>query len=233
MSAYLLLNILIIFFPLVLSFEKKISFYKKFFPLLISIVITGIIFIVWDSAAVTRNDWSFNGQFVSAIKILNLPPEEILFFVTVPYSIIFTFVCIRYYVKEKRIFIPSALIYFVSLVLIISGVVFSGKYYTFTVSLFSGILISFLNYFYRNFIMSYIFIVTLLISYIPFLIVNYILTSLPVVIYNPSAITGLRFLTIPAEDFLYSFSMITMWIFIFQISENYFLKRQNYDLSKT
>lgn len=233
MSAYLLLNILIILFPLVLSFEKKISFYKKFFPLLISIVITGIIFIVWDSVAVTRNDWSFNGEFVSAIKIFNLPPEEILFFVTVPYSIIFSFVCIRYYVKEKRIFIPSVLIYFVSFVLIISAVVFSGKYYTFTVSLFSGILISFLNYFYRNFIMSYIFIVTLLISYIPFLIVNYILTSLPVVIYNPSAITGLRFLTIPAEDFLYSFIMITMWIFIFQISENYFLKRQNNDISKT
>ncbi|MBK6773879.1 MAG: lycopene cyclase domain-containing protein [Ignavibacteria bacterium] len=233
MSAYLLLNILIIFFPLVLSFEKKISFYKKFFPLLISIIITGIIFIVWDSVAVTRNDWSFNGEFVSAIKIFNLPPEEILFFVTVPYSIIFTFVSIRYYVKEKIIFIPSALIYFVSLVLIISAVTFSGKYYTFTVSLFSGILISFLNYFYRNFIMSYIFIVTLFISYIPFLIVNYILTSLPVVVYNPSAITGLRFLTIPAEDFLYSFSMITMWIFIFQVFEKYFLKRHNNDLSKT
>lgn len=225
MSAYLLLNILIILFPLILSFEKKISFYKKFFPLLISIFITGIIFIVWDSVAVTRNDWSFNEEYVSAIKIFNLPPEEILFFMTVPYSIIFTFICIRYYVKEKRIFIPSVFIYFVSFVLIISGVLFSGKYYTFTVSLFTGILILFLNYFYRDFIMSYIFIMTLLISYIPFLIVNYILTSLPVVIYNASAITGLRFLTIPAEDFLYSFSMITMWIFIFQASEKLFFKK--------
>jgi lycopene cyclase domain-containing protein len=225
MSAYLFLNILIILFPFILSFENKISFYKKFFPLLISIVITGIIFIVWDSVAVTRNDWSFNKEYVSSIKIFNLPPEEILFFVTVPYSIIFTYVCIRYYIKDKRIYIPSVFIYLVSFVLIIICVAFSGKYYTFTVSLFSGILISFLNFFFRDFIMSNIFIVTLLISYIPFLLVNYILTSLPVVVYNPAAITGLRFLTIPVEDFLYSFIMITMWIFIFQVSENYFFKK--------
>ena len=124
MSAYLLLNILIILFPLILSFENKISFYKKFFPLLISTVITGIIFIVWDSVAVIRNDWSFNGEYVSSIKIFNLPPEEILFFVTVPYSIIFTFVCVRYYFKDKRIFIPSLFIYFVSFMLITAGIVF-------------------------------------------------------------------------------------------------------------
>lgn len=222
MSVYLILNIFIILFPLLFSFEKRISFYKKFFPLIISVVLTGVIFIVWDSVAVKRSDWSFNGIFVSPFRIFNLPPEEILFFITVPYSIIFTYACVRHYLKDKQLNVSPVLIYFISLIFIITGIIFSGKYYTFTVSLFSGILIILLNYFSREFLMSKIFAVTILISYIPFLIVNYILTSLPVVIYNPAAITGIRFLTIPAEDFLYSFSLAAVCIFLFQVSEKFF-----------
>jgi len=62
---------------------------------------------------------------------------------------------------------------------------------------------------------SWISILTILISFIPFFIVNYILTSLPVVEYNPEAILGIRVLTIPVEDFFYSFAMISGWIIIY------------------
>ncbi|MEZ4824024.1 MAG: lycopene cyclase domain-containing protein [Ignavibacteria bacterium] len=51
----------------------------------------------------------------------------------------------------------------------------------------------------------------------PFFIVNYILTSLPVVEYNHDAIIGSRILTIPVEDFFYSFAMISGWIIIYSL----------------
>jgi lycopene cyclase domain-containing protein len=47
--------------------------------------------------------------------------------------------------------------------------------------------------------------------------VNYLLTSLPVVEYNPEAITGIRISTIPLEDFFYSFAMITSWLVVYEL----------------
>ena len=45
-------------------------------------------------------------------------------------------------------------------------------------------------------------------SYVPFLLFNGILTGLPVVTYGEKAIVGIRLLSIPAEDFFYSFSLL-------------------------
>jgi len=66
---------------------------------------------------------------------------------------------------------------------------------------------------------SYITIGTLL-----FFTINYILTSLPVVIYRPSAILGNRFFTIPFEDFLYNFILLSSYYIIY-IAAKKILKR--------
>ena len=54
---------------------------------------------------------------------------------------------------------------------------------------------------------------------IPFLIVNYLLTSIPAVTYNETAFSVIRFITIPYEDFLYSFSMISLWILFYELAK--------------
>ena len=85
MSFYLFLNVMIIAFPLIFSLEKRwIKFYKKIKPILVSLLTVGIFFIVWDVFATSRDHWSFNPAYVNDIKLLGLPIEEILFFVTVP-----------------------------------------------------------------------------------------------------------------------------------------------------
>jgi lycopene cyclase domain-containing protein len=48
-------------------------------------------------------------------------------------------------------------------------------------------------------------------GFLLFILFNYILTSLPVVIYSPSAVPGVRFMTIPLEDFFYNFTMISVY----------------------
>jgi len=45
--------------------------------------------------------------------------------------------------------------------------------------------------------------------------VNYILTSLPVVTYNSEAIWGKRILTIPVEDFLYSYVLLSLCLYVY------------------
>ncbi len=51
---------------------------------------------------------------------------------------------------------------------------------------------------------------------IGFLLCNGVLTAVPVVTYNPSDMLGIRIFTIPIEDFVYGFSLITLTISIYE-----------------
>ncbi len=218
MSTYLLINFFIILFPLLLSFDKKTAYYKNLIQVFISVVIVGTAFLIWDSIAVVRGDWSFNREFLTGIYFFNLPLEEVLFFITVPYSCIFIYEVLRNYVSEKKLRVGNSVIIFIALIIIVLAFIFRDQYYTFTVLLFSAFFLL-TGLFRFNFLLrSKIYWLTILLSYIPFLVVNYLLTSLPVVEYNDSAIWGYRFITIPVEDFFYSYSMISFWILFYIIA---------------
>lgn len=219
MSEYLLINILIILFPLILSFEKKIQFYKKLPAVFSSILIVGSVYVLWDAVATYRGDWSFNSRFVSGKKIFNLPFEEILFFITVPYSGLFLYETAKFYLVEKNIEISNRLLSGFSVIILFGAVTNSDKYYTLTVLLFSAGFIL-LNILSRNpLTKSKIYWLWICFLFIPFLLVNYFLTSLPVVLYSPDAILGARVLTIPVEDFFYSFSMLSFNLFVYLFVE--------------
>ena len=68
------------------------------------------------------------------------------------------------------------------------------------------------------------YFISFIIILIPFLIVNGILTGSfidePVVIYNNSENLGIRFGTIPLEDFGYAFTMILMSLILIKKIEN-------------
>ncbi|MGB9591460.1 MAG: lycopene cyclase domain-containing protein [Candidatus Kryptoniota bacterium] len=51
---------------------------------------------------------------------------------------------------------------------------------------------------------------------IGFMICNGVLTAVPVVTYNSSDMLGFRFFTIPVEDFVYGFSLVTSTISIYE-----------------
>ncbi|MEO6694469.1 MAG: lycopene cyclase domain-containing protein [Ignavibacteria bacterium] len=221
MSVYLIINIFIIILPFLLSFENKIKFYKKILPVSISIVTVGMIYIVWDIAAVNRGDWAFNQQYVSDLKLFNLPVEEILFFISVPYSTIFIYESLRHYIKEKHLNIDKYIYLTFTLMFFIAGIVLYSRNYSATVLIFCSVLILMLLIFQKQFTVTNILLITLLISFIPFFAVNYILTSLPVVVYNESEITGFRIFSIPVEDLFYSISMITLWLSVYIFADKH------------
>jgi len=225
MKTYLIINLLIIIFPLVLSFDKKVAYHKNIKAIIVSTIIIGSIYLIWDSIAVSRGDWSFNRRFVTGINIFNLPIEEILFFITVPYSCIFIYEVIRSYFQEKELYLNKQIIIF--FIIFFSGLAFffNSQYYTFMVFLFTAVFLILALSFYRSILKSRVFWTTIIISYLPFLIINYFLTSLPVVEYNKKAIWGIRVITIPLEDFLYSYSLISFWLIVYLITKNYLTAR--------
>ena len=64
------------------------------------------------------------------------------------------------------------------------------------------------------------FLLMYLVSFIPFLIVNGLLTGCliksPIVNYNPSEIIGLRILTIPIEDSIYNLLMLMIVVSVYE-----------------
>lgn len=219
MSTYLLINILIIFFPLILSFDKNLKFYKKVPFVLQSIAFISTAYIVWDLIATKRGDWAFNPEHLLGIDILGLPLEEILFFITVPYSCIFIYETALFYLKEKKFDFNYKMFLIPAILMIILGTIFYNQNYTFTVSIFTGAFFIGAIIFNESLLGSRNFWITMLISFLPFLIINYFLTSIPVVTYNEMAFSGKRFITIPYEDFLYSFSMISFWILFYELAK--------------
>ena len=213
---YLLINFFTILFPLALSFDKKVQFYKKWKFIWPGLLITGLVFLFWDVLFTVDGVWSFNTKYITGITILQLPIEEIFFFLTVPFACIFIYACLNYYIKWEM---DMRLTRIVSNLIIISSILILIFYHhrlytrvTFTLLAFLVILFQFiykvrwLNRFYISF----------LVVLIPFYTINGILTAWPVVIYNNSQNLGLRLGTIPIEDHFYCMALLLMNIGFFE-----------------
>ncbi|MDD5565309.1 MAG: lycopene cyclase domain-containing protein [Candidatus Omnitrophica bacterium] len=101
MSRYMLVLILAGSLPFVLSFWPKLKFYRNSRALAASIFGIVAIFGVWDVIAVNRHHWYFDPSGVGAVTIFNLPLEEVLFFVVIPFCCIFTWEALKY-IKGPR-----------------------------------------------------------------------------------------------------------------------------------
>lgn len=205
--------------PLALSFDKKVAFYKKWKYLILPVCIPAFFYIVWDIYFTSIGVWSFNEKYVTGIKFINLPVEEIIFFFIVPYSCLFIYECIRCYFpgfKNKRK--ADTFLQLLALVLFITGIFFYHKYYTSWTFIFTALTIV-LIYLFRNFCKTFdaaSFLVSYSIILVPFLIVNSLLTCIPVVIYNNAENLGLRIYTIPFEDVFYGMLLVLLNIVIYE-----------------
>ncbi|UCD06443.1 MAG: lycopene cyclase domain-containing protein [candidate division WOR-3 bacterium] len=219
MSLYLVLNAVIIAVPLVLTFAPRVYFFRKIKSLAFSIAVVSGLFVLWDVIASWRGDWIFNEKYIGGIGLLGLPLEEILFFITVPYSCLFLYQTFRTYIKQKP-FPYNKYAYGILAILCLSGaLVFIERAYTATVlivsaTVFVSAMFCFKDIFASNLYWLYIIACTVL-----FALFNHVLTSLPVVIYSKNAITGLRIASIPIEDFLYNFSLLSFYLIFYHFAE--------------
>jgi len=204
---YLLVDFFTILIPFLFSFHPKIKFYKTWKQFFLSSVIVAFIFITWDAIFTYLHVWSFNPNYVTGIYFFKLPVEEILFFICIPFSCVFTFFCLDKFchlkLNDKT---EKTLVLILFILLASAGLIFSKRLYT---------SITFITTAFTIFILKFIFrvnwfgksISVYLILLVPFLIVNGILTGSglqePVVIYNKTEIINIRLFTIPIEDIFY------------------------------
>ncbi len=221
---YLFINFITIFFPLIMSFEKKIFFFSKWKFVFASMLVVGTFFLFWDSFFTYLGVWGFNPDYITEIYVYNLPLEEILFFVTVPFACMFIYECVHFYLKEKLIYFKSNYINIFAIILLIcTGCYYTKYWYTALACIGAGIYLTYhLTVTKSNFLAQ--FWVTFLIILVPFFVVNSVLTGLftdaPIVWYNNSHNLGLRLGTIPIEDLAYNLLLVLMSITFYERFKN-------------
>jgi lycopene cyclase domain-containing protein len=222
---YLLINILTCFFPIVLSFDKKVNFYQKWKFIFPGLFISGALYLIWDYIFTIQNVWSFNPTYILGIKFFDLPLEEILFFITVPFACIFIYECLIVYFNPKLSQKISKIItYFLIAICIIMLAIFYDRLYS--LINFSTLLVILVYTLIKPIKLNMgQFYIAYLVSLVPFYIVNGILTAIPIVVYNNTENIGLRVGTIPFEDHFYSMSLILLNLIFFE----YFRSRKNSD----
>lgn len=205
--------------PLALSFDKKVAFYKNWKYLFPAMIIPALLYVTWDMYFTSKAVWFFNEDYITGIKLFNLPVEEVLFFFIVPYCCVFIYACIRSYfpnLTNKKI--ADQFLKVLVILLLVTGIIYFDKYYTGWTFILTGIFILII-YLFRNFFKSFdaaSFLVSFAICLVPFLIVNGFLTSIPVVQYNNVENLGIRIYTIPFEDIFYGMLLILMNIVLYE-----------------
>jgi lycopene cyclase domain-containing protein len=215
--------------PLLLSFDKKVAFYRSWRYLFPSLLIVGIAFLIWDELFTRIGVWGFTPKYLAGIYLGHLPLEEVLFFLVVPYNFIFILLVLQAYFPERKTKRISNIFKWLigsgSLLMVLfygGGQFFfstldSYNYYTISAAFFALLLtlLAHKKKWYGDFVLSY------LVCLIPFFIVNGILTGSitddPIVWYSEQHIIGWRIGTIPFEDLFYNYDLLLplAWFFNF------------------
>lgn len=228
---YLLIDLFSVLVPFVFSFHPGLKFYKNWPSLFPAMILTAVAFISWDMYFTHLKIWGFNPDYLTGINIGNLPMEEVLFFLCIPYSCMFTYACLSVLIKKTlskrgQLIITTSLIA-LSFFMSIRFHALSYTSYTFVVL---AILLIIAQFILKASWLSQ-FYTTYVVLLLPFIIVNGLLTGTglanPVVWYNPLHIIGLRILTIPFEDIFYGMDLILLNVMIYSaINANIYQRRK-------
>lgn len=223
-NLYLYINLGSFIVPFLFSFHPKLNFYKKwkyFFP---AVAVMMAFFIPWDIVFTNNGFWGFDDRYITGYKILNLPIEEWLFFICIPYACLFTYYSLDYLTPKFKLSLNT-----------------TNKVYTFLVSLLIILLwyhytkwYTFINFSYAIILLGLVFnkqkqqladfLPSFLVILIPFFIVNGILTGTgiedQVVWYDNTQNMGIRMFTIPIEDTIYALTMLLTVFVVMQWLES-------------
>lgn len=227
---YLAVDLLTLAGPLARAFEPRLRFYRRWGALAVAIAAVGAVFVAWDVAFTAWGVWGFNDRYLVGVTIANLPIEEWLFFVVVPYACVFSYEVLNHFwptTALSRWARPASVV--LAAVLLVVAALSPGRLYTVvTFTATAAVLLwvtlvsrpRFLGHFYRGY----------LACLVPFSLVNGVLTGTglaePVVWYSPAENLGIRLGTIPIEDSAYMLLLLLLNTLVYEsLKESWGLPR--------
>ena len=215
---YLFVDIGCVIVPFLASFYRKAPFYKEWKYFIPANIAVALFFLVWDNLFAEYKIWGFNPDYLLGFHFFNLPLEEILFFISIPYACVFTYFSLKYLIKENPLaHLQKKISHFLIVLLFGVAIIYINSLYTAITFLLTAIFLAFSLF--KKIDLSYIYLTYLII--LPFfLISNGILTGFlseePIVWYNNEENMGFRIFTIPIEDVIYGFLLIALNISLYE-----------------
>lgn len=216
---YLAINFFTIIICFIFSFHPKIKFHRHFKAFLLSSIVVALFFIAWDVWFTANGVWWFNDKYLIGKRLFGLPIEELLFFICIPFSCVFTYFCLdKFFKLDWKPSVEKVFVIISIISCLILAIIFRDKIYSFVTFLTTAITLIILYFVLKvKWIGKASFIYLVLMP--GFLAVNGILTGTgldsPIVNYNPEDFIGFRILTIPIEDTVYGYEMILWNLFFF------------------
>lgn len=220
---YIAVDFFCIIFPFLFSFYPKINFFKQWKYFLLPCVITATFFLAWDVLFTHWGVWRFNSAYILGAYFFNLPIEEVLFFICIPYACVFTYYSVTLFFNfsslNRKGFVFS---WILAAFLILVALFNPQRLYTSITFILLAVFLFILHVKRVNYLST--FFVSFLIILIPFFISNGILTGSfinePVVIYNNDYNLNIRLFTIPLEDTFYGMLLLLMNVGGFEFLKN-------------
>ncbi|WP_393971789.1 lycopene cyclase domain-containing protein [Oxyplasma meridianum] len=221
--AYLLLLALIALPVLGLSISSKIRKIRKFKPLVFSIFTVAPIYIVWDEYAVLIGTWKFNHSYIIGLYLWLIPVEEILFFIIVPFAtlLIYEGLFMLKGVSSKVFQWPGIA---AGLILVGFGIVNWQHSYTIFAFIFAGMALIFMATLEPQMLFSSRLWAFMAISYIPFVVFDHIMVTLPIFTYGKNVTLGIYIFSIPLEEYVYVFSLLLFYVLAYNFYQERHLK---------
>ena len=221
MFTYLLVNFLTVIVCFIFSFHPRIQFQRYFGSFLAAAVLVAIPFILWDAWFTKMGVWWFRERYTMGLRLLNLPVEEWLFFICIPFSCVFTWYCLNKFFNLSWADRYNLAVAVTGIAFCVTAaVVFHQQIYPFVTALATAGTLLYLHFIAKVRWLSRATLVYLVLM--PgFLLVNGVLTGSgidnPIVNYNEEELIGLRIFTIPVEDAIYGYTLILLNIYFFEL----------------
>ncbi|MEJ6797061.1 MAG: lycopene cyclase domain-containing protein [Flavobacteriales bacterium] len=213
---YLIIDLGCVLLPFIFSFVSYRSFYKEWKHFIPANLLVAFVFIVWDYYFTEIGVWGFNPEYLTGIYLGNLPLEEVLFFICIPYACVFGYFALTHFLPKTVRKIPVTQV-IMAIIFLAIGITQYEKLYT------SVTFIALAIYLFFSVAMR-INQAQPLIGYaciIPFfLLANGLLTGsfleAPIVWYNDAENLDIRLFTIPVEDAFYGMLLILMNVNLYE-----------------
>jgi len=223
MNTYVAITLAIIAGPFLLSFDRKVGFRRHWIQLGLSLVPVSAAYLVWDVLVTEQGHWSFNPAYAGTWRLFGLPLGEWLFFLVVPYACIFILEVVRAYFPKRMYSDIGRIRTYAGLflvLLLVCAYMFRDQPYTLLALLATSVWLASTLVTQPKLLGDSHSLWFFILSIIAFLVVNGILTSLPIVLYNPGAIWGVRISNIPLEDLFYNISMLGFYLLSYEAAGN-------------
>ena len=227
-SLYLMVDLAVLALPLLLSFDKKVAFFKEWKYFLPVNLAVGAFFIAWDVWFTKAGVWAFNSDYLLGPTCFGLPIEECLFFFCIPYASVFTYFALRAYVKPNPLQNADSTLNIAGIIVCLLLVLnFSDRWYIAITSFLTFFGLFWVTRKFKRW--SADLWLALLVLLFPQILSNGVLTGLDfwdypllhsdasiirdqIVWYHPGHNTGWRIFSMPVDDIIYGFLLIGMHV---------------------